>query len=117
MRVHNVIDTAALERIRQRAQQGTATDDNQEENDEEESSSDREVCELHTTDQTQPVLICHTYGHFVKVPNIVRYTLYGQLDLYKLSAGKNYHKFEMEYAMSLQQVSTCFLAKDLQFGT
>ena len=30
---------------------------------------------------------------------------------------KNYHNFEMEYAMSLQQVSTCCLDKDLQFGT
>jgi len=34
---------AALERIRQRAQQGGATDDNEEDNDEEESSSDHEV--------------------------------------------------------------------------
>ena len=41
----------------------------------------------------------------------------GQLDLYEFAAGKNYHNFDMEYAMSLQQVSTCFLDKDLQFGT
>ena len=43
--------------------------------------------------------------------------LHEWLDLYEFAAGKNYHNFEMEYAMSLQQVSTCFLDKDLQFGT
>ena len=37
--------------------------------------------------------------------------------IYEFVAGKNYHNFEMEYAMHLQQVSTCFLDKDLQFGT
>ena len=41
---------------------------------------------------------------------------HGWLD-YEFGAGKNYHNFEMEYAVKLQQVSTCFLGKDLQFGT
>ena len=35
----------------------------------------------------------------------------------KFAAGKNYHTFEMEYAMNFQQLSTCLLDKDLQFGT
>ena len=34
-----------------------------------------------------------------------------------ICASKNYHNFEMEYAMNLQQVSACVLDKDLQFGT
>ena len=42
----------------------------------------------------------------------------GQLNLYEFAAGKKYHNFEMECAMNLQQVSTCFLdKKNLQFGT
>ena len=36
---------------------------------------------------------------------------------YEFAADKNYHNFEMEYAMNLQQVSTCLLDKELQFGT
>jgi len=47
----------ALERIRQRAQQGAATDENQEEKeDEEDSSSDREVCESCATDRTVNII-------------------------------------------------------------
>ena len=38
----------------------------------------------------------------------------GLLNLYELT---EYHNYELEYAMKLQQVSTCSLDKDLQFGT
>ena len=37
--------------------------------------------------------------------------MHGRLDLYEFAAGKNYHNFEMEYAMSLQQVSTSYWIK------